>query len=228
LTRFLDGIKAVFFDFENTLVYRTHSVSEVWLQVAGEQGVALREDALVEARAAADQIYDLKVYEFRGRLTELWDQYNSSVLRKLGITDTNGGMLRAITSAMLDTKWYRVFPETQPVLSTLRERGYQLGVIGNSTEGILERLKNLNLSQYLDTVVYSQEAGAEKPNPAPFKLALSRSGRSAKECIFVGDSLETDVPGARNVGIEPILIDRKGKYPNARCAVIRDLKDILD
>jgi putative hydrolase of the HAD superfamily len=227
LTRFLDGIKAVFFDFENTLVYRTHSVSEVWLLIAGERGIPLREDALVEARAAADQIYEPKVYEFRGRLTDLWDQYDRLVLRKLGITDANGDMLRAVNSAMLDTRWYRVFPETQTVLSTLKEEGFQLGVIGNSTEGILERLKNLKLSQYLDIVVFSQEAGAEKPDPAPFKLALNRSGRSPSECIFVGDSLVTDIPGARNVGIEPILIDREGKHPDAPYGVIRNLKEIL-
>ena len=110
----------------------------------------------------------------------------------------------------------------------MKERKYELGLVTNSTEGILERLKNLDLSQHLDTIVYSQEVGAEKPDPAPFRLALRRAGRSVGECIFVGDSPEADVRGARNVGIEPILIDRKGRYPNASCATIHNLEEILD
>jgi len=229
LTMLPDGTRTVFFDFGDTLAYRARSIFEVWQAIAVEHGITLQEDALVKARTDADEMYGPKVYEFKGRMKEFWDLYHRQILNTLGIGDARGALLSAVNSALPNTtKWYELFPESLHVVSTLKQRGYGLGIITNSTEGILERLKSLDLSQYLDTVVYSQEAGAEKPDPAPFELALRRAGRSAGECVFVGDSLETDARGARNVRIRPILVDRKGKYPNADCATIHNLTELLN
>jgi putative hydrolase of the HAD superfamily len=229
LTQILDGVKMVFFDFGDTLAYRARPIFEIWQEIAAERGIILSEEALVEARTAADAFYGPQVYEFKGRMNEFWDLYHKCILERLEIADPNGSLLRAVNSALPSTtKWYELFPESLHVISTLKERGCGVGIVTNSTEGILERLKNLGLNEYLDTVVCSQEAGAEKPDPAPFILALRRSGRSAGECIFVGDSPEADIQGARSVGIEAILIDRKGKYPKAGCTTIRNLKELLD
>ena len=89
-------------------------------------------------------------------------------------------------------------------------------------------MKSLDLVKYFDTITYSQEAGAEKPDPAPFRLALQRANRAPWECLHVGDSYEMDVVGARGVGIEPILIDRRMKYSGADCVTVRDLNGILN
>jgi putative hydrolase of the HAD superfamily len=225
----LEGTKAVFFDFGGTLAYRARSVFEVWRALAVEHGITLQEEAFDKAIAAADGVYGPKVYEFKGRMKEFWDLYHRHILNTLGVGDARGVILSAANSALPNTtKWYELFPESLQVVSTLKERGHVLGIITNSTEGIMERLKSLGLSQYLDTVVYSQEAGVEKPDPAPFELALRRAGRSAVECVFVGDSLEADVHGAKSVGIRPILVDRNGRHPNADCPTIRNLTELLN
>jgi putative hydrolase of the HAD superfamily len=57
-------------------------------------------------------------------------------------------------------------------------------------------------------MVTSREVGANKPEPAIFLAALERAGVSAPEAVYVGDQYQTDVLGARGVGIKPILIDR--------------------
>jgi FMN phosphatase YigB (HAD superfamily) len=106
----------------------------------------------------------------------------------------------------------RVFPETHSVLSELKRRGFSLGIISNNTDEIFDRMESLDLVRYFDTITYSQEAGAEKPDPAPFRLALQRANRAPWECLHVEDSYEMDVVGARGVGIEPILVDRKMKH----------------
>ncbi len=225
----IDNINTIFFNLGNTLGETTHSVLEIWLATVAEHGLILQQDALLEALKAADQVYSPKVYEYKGRMPEFWGLYDAYVLSKLGVADRDGDLSRTVGFAFLDAKkWLRVFPETHSVLSKLKQRGYALGIISNNTDEIFDRMKSLDLVQYFDAITYSQEAGAEKPDPAPFKLALSRVGRAPHECLHVGDSFEMDVVGTRGVGIEPILVDRKMRYSRTDCVTIRNLDGILN
>jgi HAD superfamily hydrolase (TIGR01509 family) len=62
----------------------------------------------------------------------------------------------------------------------------------------------------VDDVVTSAEAGAAKPDPAPFRAGLEAAGVSAAEAVHVGDSRENDVAGAAAAGIRALLVDRDG------------------
>ena len=53
-------------------------------------------------------------------------------------------------------------------------------------------------------MVLPSDAGAEKPDPRIFQLALERLGTPAAASIFVGDSTERDVAGARAAGMRAI------------------------
>jgi FMN phosphatase YigB (HAD superfamily) len=229
LAAYLDNISTIFFDFGNTLGCSTLSISEVWVAAAAERGIVLQQDALLEAMRVADRICNPKVYEYKGRMPEFWGLYDACVLDRLDIADSDGSLSRAVGSAFLDAeRLFRVFPETHSVLSELKWREYALGIISNNTEEMLDRMKSLGLVGYFDTITYSQEAGAEKPDPAPFELALRRAGRAPQECVHIGDSFEQDIVGARRAGIKPILIDRSMKYPEADCVTIRSLNEILN
>jgi putative hydrolase of the HAD superfamily len=57
-------------------------------------------------------------------------------------------------------------------------------------------------------VVTSARAGAAKPDPAIFEVALQEVRCSAENALFVGDSPETDIAGARSAGLRAVLIDR--------------------
>lgn len=62
----------------------------------------------------------------------------------------------------------------------------------------------------LDVVVISEEAGATKPDPRIFRLALDRLGCEAGETVMIGDAWDTDITGARAAGIRPIWFNRFG------------------
>lgn len=64
------------------------------------------------------------------------------------------------------------------------------------------------LRPFFDAVVVSGAVGVKKPDPAIFAPALEQTGLAADEAIFVGDSLEDDVAGARAAGLRPVLIRR--------------------
>jgi len=87
--------------------------------------------------------------------------------------------------------------------------------------------RKLGLEPYLDVIVTSEEAGADKPNPIIFQAALQRAGVDASEAVHVGDQYKMDVVGARGVGVNPILIDRYNLYPEGSdCPRICNLTEL--
>jgi len=228
LGNLLEGVSTVFFDFGDTLV-SIRSPLEVWVTTASEQGFRLRRDSIRRATAAADETYKSRIYEYKGRMEDFWRLYDGFVIKELGFPDRGGRFSEAIEAAFLYTKkWMHPFPETRSVLSTLKQSGFRLGVISNNTDEMLDRLNDLDLLRYFDTLTYSQEAGAEKPAPEPFMLALRRARRKPEQCVHVGNSLEQDVAGARGVGVRPILLDREGNQTSPGCEVIRTLQGLID
>jgi len=79
----------------------------------------------------------------------------------------------------------------------------ELGILTNGTPDWTERiLDEHDLLGQFDAVVTSYEAGAHKPDGAPFELARERL--PADEYVLVGDDYERDVEGARAAGFVPV------------------------
>jgi putative hydrolase of the HAD superfamily len=85
-------------------------------------------------------------------------------------------------------------------LGQLRARGLRLAVVANWDRSLHEHLEQLGLAELFDTIVTSAEAGAAKPDPAPFRLALERLGVQANRSLHVGDE-PADEEGARAAGM---------------------------
>ena len=105
---------------------------------------------------------------------------------------------------------FRPFPDAVRALPRLRDRGARLVVVSNWDVSLHEVLDRVGLSPYLDGIVTSAEVGARKPDPAIFERALALAGVPASTALHVGDTPADDVAGARNAGIEPVLIVREG------------------
>lgn len=69
---------------------------------------------------------------------------------------------------------------------------------------------------------------AYKPHRELFEKALQVSGYQAGEVLHIGDSMSSDVKGALNVGITPILIDREEKQQYDSVKTIKKLTEIFD
>ncbi len=93
-------------------------------------------------------------------------------------------------------------PGLIPLLRRLRERGIRLGIGSDMTAYVQYRkLKRMGVLQYMDFLVISEEAGAEKPTQRFFELCLKKAGCEPGECVFIGDSLKKDVTGAAKYGM---------------------------
>ena len=82
----------------------------------------------------------------------------------------------------------------------LARRGLRLAVVSNWDVGLHDHLDALDLDGLFAAVVTSAEAGAPKPNPAVFVLALERLGVPPERAVHVGDSA-ADEEGARAAGM---------------------------
>ena len=101
-------------------------------------------------------------------------------------------------------------PEAKSVLGELQGR-YKLALISNFDHPphVHQLLDELALRPFFDAVVVSGDVGVKKPDPAIFAPALEQTGLATDEALFVGDSPEDDIAGAKAAGLRPILIQRQ-------------------
>ncbi len=66
----------------------------------------------------------------------------------------------------------------------------------------------------------------EKPDERIFRLALDRASVSAEESAYVGDNPEFDVDPPAALGMFPVLVDRRGRFPDHAGARITDLREL--
>ena len=119
-----------------------------------------------------------------------------------------------------------LYPDAEPVLERLSEDGHALGLISNAPADTSRAVQALGLTRYLGTVVISGAVGYTKPHPEIFRIALRMAGVAAADAVHVGDLYEADVVGARNAGMEGILIDRDGSHGSTDCPKMQSLSEI--
>jgi putative hydrolase of the HAD superfamily len=83
----------------------------------------------------------------------------------------------------------------------LRARGLEVAVVSNWDIGLTEQLERLGVASLFTSIVTTAEAGAPKPEPAVFRLALERLGVEAARALHVGDE-SGDEKGARAAGMQ--------------------------
>ena len=108
-----------------------------------------------------------------------------------------------------------VYDDARALLSSLKFRGYRVGVLTNAIfPGHLFQplINELGISGYIDSFVSSADLGVAKPNPGIYLHTLKSMGCEAHETLFVGDRVETDITGARAAGLRAVLI-RRGQRP---------------
>lgn len=115
------------------------------------------------------------------------------------------------------------------MLDLCRDRGMKVGICSDLTAHIQHRkLKTLGIDEYIDAIVTSEEAGAEKPNPIMFHMILNKLGVDARDAIFIGDSLRKDIEGAASQGIEPLWF-HNGEHKSFRTiSSFYEIRGILD
>jgi len=222
---------AVFFDAGETLVHPHPTFPDLFAQILGREGYEVAPETIRERghvvfdrfrqAAEANELWTTSPERSR----RFWNDVYAIFLRELESPDANG-LIDVVHGEFTDPANYRVFDDVPPVLQRLQDAGYVLGVISNF-EGWLERLLGeLGVRTYFPVRVISGIEGMEKPDPQIFRLAMERAGVGPDRSVYVGDNPEFDVDPALAVGMFPVLIDRRDRFPDAQGTRITSMADL--
>ncbi|MDG6987983.1 MAG: HAD-IA family hydrolase [Nitrososphaerota archaeon] len=121
----------------------------------------------------------------------------------------------------------KLYPDAEPTLRRLKDEGYKLALVSNAPSDTSKTVESLGLSRYISVTVFSGAVGVSKPNPEIFRIALRKAAVEPSEALHVGDLYEADVAGARNAGVDGVLIDREGNYGATDCLKIAGLDEVF-
>jgi len=89
-----------------------------------------------------------------------------------------------------------------------------------------KKLTLLSIENYFEEIIISSDAGFSKPDVRIFEAAFEKSGISAKDCVYIGDRLETDAIAASNAGMRGVWLNR-GNYQNSKeIEIISSLSEV--
>ncbi len=104
---------------------------------------------------------------------------------------------------------WHVYPDVEPALAALVDRGFRLAVVSNWDHRLPLVLARLGLARYFAAIVFSSLVGFEKPDRRIFDRALGELGTPAAATLHVGDSAREDIEGAQAAGMQALLLDRR-------------------
>jgi HAD superfamily hydrolase (TIGR01549 family) len=191
-----DGIKAVGFDFDNTLVDEPFSVRERWKAV-------LRQFARLSPNGDLSEKF-FEIYAAKGL------SYKRHVNDALEALKIDPNWVAPIVQAFLSTVVAeRLHDGALELLRWLQQSGYALGILTNGRQKTQsERIRISGVSDYMQHVVYSDDH--QKPAKQGFERFIEKLGlESGRELLYVGNSYEEDILGARAVGAKACWISKE-------------------
>jgi putative hydrolase of the HAD superfamily len=137
----------------------------------------------------------------------------SETLRSLGFNyDASNTIVTAATNEFCEEfmTYVRLDENAKAVLKDLHGK-YKLGIISNFAipECVFKLLKSSHLDWLFDVVVVSGAVNKRKPSPEIFRRTIDILGVSATETVFVGDTVDADIEGAKAVGMKAVYLERR-------------------
>lgn len=227
----------IFIDFDDTL-YATHDNSSI----------ALRETYDLFHWERYFDNPEVFLSSFWATNVELWSQYTRGeitreylmeqrFMRPLSLAprlSADSDYCREVSDRFLELCSSKpgVIDGAHELMRHLKERGYRTHICSNGFHEVqYKKLAASNMTQYFDTVILSEDAGAPKPSPVFFDYALKTTGAQSETTIMIGDNYVTDIEGAMDSGLDTILFRRWEKDfvpPRQVTHVVNTLAEIME
>ncbi|MDJ1431742.1 HAD family hydrolase [Halostagnicola sp. A-GB9-2] len=199
-----DAIETVCFDLDDTLCTYTQRSEDV-LEAAF-------------ARAGVEPLFPIGAYHDRYR-NYLEESDGIGALRRACFADLaadsgrdpeTGRAVADAFASIRDQTSVDLLPGASAAVEAL-EAEYRLGLITNGAPGMQRaKLEAIGLEDAFETVVYAGHETRAKPDPEPFEVALEALEADPERSAYVGNSLESDVGGARAAGMRAVWVPTDG------------------
>lgn len=211
----MDLPEAVMFDLDGTLLDgRGHgtAVERACREVAAQQPGLTAERLAVANQHVWEEYWPGVEHEWTvGGLAgaavseEAWRRS----LRSCGYGDERLVGVAVEAYARYEKETYRLFEDARHVLARLKDRVPLALVSNGAADTQREKVHVLGIEACFEAVALSGELGVAKPDEAIFQFALDELDVQANRTWHVGDSLETDVAGARAAGVAAVWLNRR-------------------
>jgi len=222
----------LFFDLDHTL-WDFEANARVTL-------LELYQKMSLEQRGIND--FDLFHKNYLAHNEKLWERYRNGYIKQeelrvkrmwLALLDfkiADDLLAKEMSIAFLDLLPTRtiLFPYALEILEYLTNKKYELHLITNGFEKTQHsKLKYSGLHKYFKEVITSEGSSSLKPNKDIFDFALKITGAKSDESIMLGDSIEVDIIGAMNAGIDQVFINHLNIDIDVKPTyVVRSLKEL--
>jgi putative hydrolase of the HAD superfamily len=224
-------VRAVLFDAGETLVHPSPSFPALFTSVLARAGHDRGLDAVLAASRAvfhrfSEAARDNELWTTSAERSErFWKSVYETMLDELGLPQ-DVPLRDTLYATFTNPANYALFEDVREAIGALEAEGLALGIVSNFEAWLEDLLDTLGVRDRFPVRVISGLEGVEKPDPAIFLRALARIGADAADVVYVGDNPEFDVEPAAAVGMTPVLIDRRQRFPDASCIRIGDLREL--
>ena len=214
----MSSIRVVIFDLGGTLIYDRDPWPPIFHRADLALLEALQNSGLhIEPSTLFIGIADFSVYTMIGAGDDIEEETTTVLLKQLleeqGNLNVSNKTIATTLLTMYAVTQSNWFPEEDaiPTLQTLKERGFQLGLISNAAddENTQTLIDKGGFRPYLEFIISSAAFGKRKPHLAIFQAALDYFHVQANQAVMVGDLVETDILGAHQIRMKSIRITRR-------------------
>jgi putative hydrolase of the HAD superfamily len=221
-------VDAVVFDVGGTLLDVPRDPQQSALERIAHLGEVSLDAFRTEVQAA---VAAWRAHEYKPECEDLaatWTRHYERALRAAHFPGDCVEAARNLEDGFLIDGW-AVFPDAIPMLDAIRARGIRMGVVSNWPPTLEQTLERAGLRRYFDVIVSSGIVGFAKPHPRIFEIAAEALGLAPTQILYVGDDLEHDAFAALRVGMQSVLLDRKGRFAShtPRISELRMLEAFL-
>ena len=148
--------------------------------------------------------------------TSMYPRLFDDFIEEIGLKqEVLSELIKIYASTKVDLKPY---PGAENILQNLKSQGIKLCLVTNGNiETQKNKIRQLGLTKYFDSIIYARKMGKgkEKPNPKVYSKALHLLFAKSEETFCVGDNPYTDFLGAKKLGIRTIRL-LQGEFRNVR------------
>jgi len=159
------------------------------------------------------------------------DVWWETLLKHLGLSKLRGPWIHETTVRYWKTYAGAspLFYDTMSTIHRLKKAGFRLGMVSDSdgTPGMkMKRIRQQSFLKSLEAIVVAgEDTPGVKPTRRPFTLVARRLGLQPGNCVYIGDNPNTDIEGAKGVGMMMILVKRRGPKGGHPDYLARSLSD---
>jgi len=222
----------IFFDLDHTLWDFNTNSNEALSEITSkyqliDKGVTSFDHFMTEYFAINETLWEAYRKNTISKETLRYDRFHQA-LKKFDIDDFE--LATAIGNDYVNSAPYKtnLFPDAIEVLEYLNGK-YTLHIITNGFEEVQHlKLKNSKIDHYFKDIITSERSGFKKPDERMFHFSLKETNTNPATSIMIGDSLEADILGAKNVGINQVYFNPdEHKHSEEITHEIKGLKELI-